>query len=164
MRNLLSLVLLVCVVACVAPDASDEDYQTTESSAALLGPFNNGTSCQLSANWKVAVSAQWDNRTNDTLSGFLNYVVINSDGHLGQIGIDILSTTGAVLHHWGPTPATVANSGGQFINRVDPDQGGANGVLFHVVAPSNIGCYIRVHSNGYTCAGPTPTTVCVTIP
>jgi hypothetical protein len=35
MRNLLSLVVSVCVVACVSPDASDEDSQTTESGAEL---------------------------------------------------------------------------------------------------------------------------------
>ena len=33
MRNLLSFVSSVCVVACVASDASDEDSQATESSA-----------------------------------------------------------------------------------------------------------------------------------
>jgi len=35
MRNLLSLVVSLSVVACVAPDASDEDSQATESSAEI---------------------------------------------------------------------------------------------------------------------------------
>jgi len=35
MRNVLSLVVSVCVVACVAPDASDEDSQATASSAEI---------------------------------------------------------------------------------------------------------------------------------
>lgn len=35
MRNLLSLMVSVCMVACVAPDAPDEDSQTTDSSANL---------------------------------------------------------------------------------------------------------------------------------
>ena len=109
-------------------------------SAEAAGDISVGGSCKLSANWKVTVSANFNDTHGSPSRGFLDYVVISSPGYL----IDTLYSAYNGSYEYSRTSFSVS-SGPPYVFRSDPNQENMRWVRFEV-GNENASCTVTVYA------------------